>query len=334
MGDPNGIGPELILKALEELKDRKDRRIVLYGSKNVLEHYRDLLQLQPPAVQAIDEVEELEEGNAGIIETWNGAFGPEPGNASKEAGNFAYQALYRASSDLREGKLDALVTAPLNKWTVRTEERPFPGHTEFLTSFFGVDGTLMLMMSGGLRVGLVTGHIPLQKVVKDLSKDLILGKTRILERSLRFDLGIERPRIAVLGLNPHAGESGMLGDEEERSIGPAIEQGRRAEGMELSGPFPADGLFGSDALREYDAVLAMYHDQGLGPFKALSFGRGVNFTAGLPIVRTSPDHGTAYGIAGKGIASSTSFLEAIEKGSQLFKTRLASGMADPPPFSP
>ncbi len=301
MGDPNGIGPETILKLLEAEEHPEGCWPIVYGSEQVLEHYRKLLGLRGDGVKA----------SLDLVECWEEDLSLEPGKPTKEAGEFAFRSLKRATEDIAQGDLDALVTAPLNKWTVRTDERPFPGHTEFLTERFGAEDSLMFMISEKLRVGVVTGHIPLHEVPSSIQEKRILRKLEILEQSLRFDLGIEEPKIALTGLNPHAGESGMLGKEETSIIGPTLEKARREHARRCEGPFSADGLFGSEDLARFDAVLAMYHDQGLIPFKALTFGRGVNFTAGLPIVRTSPDHGTGYSIAGQGKASSSSMRNAI-----------------------
>lgn len=310
MGDPNGISPEVILKCFQDRRMLEFCDSVIYGSPEVLAHYKELLNLKTADPEEINEPSDAVPGKINLIRTWDKGFTPEPGKASPQAGDYAFQALEKATEDIAQGGIDAMVTAPLNKHSVEKQDRFFPGHTEYLTRYANMDDSLMLLMSDGLRVGVVSGHVPLQKAPEEITEERILRKLEILENSLRQDLLIEKPLIAVLGLNPHAGESGMLGSEEGEIILPAIEKARE-KGTYCFGPFAADGYFGSEELGKYDAVLAMYHDQGLAPFKALSFGRGVNFTAGLPIVRTSPDHGTAFGIAGKGEASPSSFRNAI-----------------------
>ncbi len=320
-GDPNGIGPEVILKCFQDPAVLENCDPVLYGSLEVLLHYREMLALEGPELHGIETPEASTPGRMAICNTWEGSFQLKPGEPDAQAGAFAFKALERASSDIREGKLDALLTAPLNKHSVRSTGMEFPGHTEYLTACSKADDALMFMLSERLRVGLVTGHIPLKDVARAIDKEKLLRKLRILKESLVRDFRIENPSIAVTGLNPHAGESGMLGTEEKELIAPALERARTASRIDCSGPFPADGLFGSNELQEYDAVLAMYHDQGLTPFKALTFEQGVNFTAGLPFVRTSPDHGTAFSIAGLGKASPASFRNALYTAIYLYRNR-------------
>jgi len=234
----------------------------------------------------------------------------QPGKVTPEAGQAALACLERAIEDLKAGKLDALITGPINKHNMQSETFRFPGHTEYLAEAFGVPDDLMFMVGETLRVGVVTGHMPLVRVKQNVTRNAINQKLTMMMQSLRVDFGIQKPRIAVLGLNPHAGENGLLGTEEQETISPVIEEWRK-KGELVYGPFPADGFFGTRGYRKYDAVLAMYHDQGLIPFKAIAFEEGVNFTAGLPIVRTSPDHGTAYDIAGENLADATSLTQAI-----------------------
>jgi 4-hydroxythreonine-4-phosphate dehydrogenase len=234
----------------------------------------------------------------------------QPGKVTPEAGLAAFACLTRAVEDLKAGKLHGLVTAPINKHNIQSEAFTFPGHTEYLAHAFGVSDNLMFMVSDILKVGVVTGHVPISRVKQGIHKGAIAQKLEMMTKSLKQDFGIRRPKIAVLGLNPHAGERGLLGTEENDIITPLINE-LRQKGQLIYGPFPADGFFGTRAYRKYDAVLAMYHDQGLIPFKSIAFDEGVNFTAGLPAVRTSPDHGTAYDIAGKGVADETSMVQAI-----------------------
>jgi 4-hydroxythreonine-4-phosphate dehydrogenase len=245
----------------------------------------------------------------------------EMGQPSRLAGQLAFLALEHFFADWRQGSVDALVTLPVNKSTMQSAEFAFPGHTEYLADRTNSESALMLMLSDRLRVGVVTGHIPLRRVSELLNSERILEKVRQLHQTLRRDFEIERPRIAILGVNPHAGEGGMLGTEEMSILAPAIEQANR-EGMIVVGALPADGFFGSGAWKHYDAVLAMYHDQGLVPFKTIAFDGGVNYTAGLPLVRTSPAHGTAYGLVGKLEASCEPFRQAVYAAIQIYKARL------------
>ena len=320
-GDPNGIGPELIIKCFKDQQVLEGIDPILYGSPELFAYYQEKLGLSGLDIEEIEGAEASLPERVDLCRSWEGAFTPQPGLADKASGEFAFKALEKASSDIGEGKLDALLTAPLNKHSVQSNGRDFPGHTEFLTGFLNVQDSLMFMLSEGLRVGLLTGHLPVKDVPSSIDEGKLLRKLQIMESSLIRDLGFEKPCIAVLGLNPHAGESGMLGSEEGDLISPTIEKAREQQNIQCFGPFPADGLFGSGELEKYDAVLAMYHDQGLTPFKALSFGRGVNFTAGLPIIRTSPDHGTGYGIAGTGKASPDSFRNALFMARDLYRNR-------------
>lgn len=322
-GDPNGVGPETILRCFEDRRVLEMCTPIVYGSEEVLIFYRELLGIDGVDIEEIDDVSDARPQVLNLISTWEGGFKPEPGKKDGEAGEFAFRSLEKAAADIAEGKVGAMLTAPLHKRTVQTKERDFPGHTEYLTKYANMEEALMLMVNEELRVGVVSGHVPLGEVSSDLSQERIERKLEILEASLRQDFLIEKPLIAVLGLNPHAGESGMLGTEEKDMIIPALERCRNEKGIHCFGPYPADGFFGSRELGNYDAALAMYHDQGLAPFKALSFGRGVNFTAGLPIVRTSPDHGTAFGISGMGKASPTSFRNALYLALDLQRNRLA-----------
>jgi 4-hydroxythreonine-4-phosphate dehydrogenase len=236
------------------------------------------------------------------------------------AGEAAYLALEQAVNDLKAGKIDVLITAPVNKEAIQSNKFNFPGHTEYLADQFGVKEPLMLLISEGIKVGVVVGHAPLRNVAEMITKELILSKLKILHHSLVADFACTNPRIAVLGLNPHAGDNGLLGDEEQRIIKPALLEAENM-GITALGPYPADGFFGSGNYNKFDAILAMYHDQGLAPFKALTFDRGVNYTAGLPVIRTSPGHGTAFDIAGENLASFESFLEAMYFAIDIFKNR-------------
>jgi 4-hydroxythreonine-4-phosphate dehydrogenase len=244
----------------------------------------------------------------------------ELGKSTAEAGISSFDALDRATSDLKKGYIDALITAPINKDNIQSENFKFPGHTEFLAEAFETKDYVMLMVSETMKIGVVTTHIPISQVAQSLSKEAILSKIRIIAKSLQQDFAITRPRIAVFGLNPHAGDNGLLGSEEKEIILPAIIQAKK-EGIIALGPYPADGFFGSEDYRKFDAILAMYHDQGLIPFKLASFDRGVNYTAGLPVIRTSPAHGTAYSLAGEDKASPESFREALYLAIDIYKNR-------------
>jgi 4-hydroxythreonine-4-phosphate dehydrogenase len=255
-----------------------------------------------------------------IITCWEEDHEIQPGKTTVEAGRMALISLQRATEDVLAGRLDGVVTSPINKHNMQSDEFRFPGHTEFFTEKSGAKDSLMLMCSEEMRIGVVTGHIPLASVSSALSKEKILSKINILYKSLRNDFGIQKPRIAILGLNPHAGESGMIGNEEQEMIVPLLED-LKNKGILVFGPYSADGFFGKQLFRKFDAVLALYHDQGLAPFKALSFDSGVNFTAGLPFTRTSPDHGTAYDIAGKNQANEESFRQAVFLAVDVVKAR-------------
>jgi 4-hydroxythreonine-4-phosphate dehydrogenase len=308
LGDINGIGPEVVLKALADPRILDMMTPVVYGSSKVLGYYRKALKMshfqyhhmQGPAL----------EGQVNVVNCWQEVIEIQMGQSNPEGGKAALLALQKAVEDLKGGRIEGIVTAPINKQNIQSEEFKFPGHTEFFTKAFDTKDSLMLLCSGSLRVGVVTGHVPLQEVPQLITKERVQYKLNILERSLRQDFGIGKPRIAVLGLNPHAGEEGLLGTEEQEVIIPVI-QDIKQKGRLVFGPFPADGFFGSGAYQKFDGILAMYHDQGLIPFKTLAFEQGVNYTAGLPIVRTSPDHGTAYDIAGQNIASESSMREAL-----------------------
>lgn len=311
LGDYNGIGPEVILKALQYNRLQKICTPVIYGSMRVLNRYRSLLNLKDWNLNGVPTIGQISHKMTNVITCWPDQNQDiQPGVVTAEAGQAAFASLQRAVDDLKAGKLDALVTAPINKYNIQSEEFKFPGHTEYLAQEFGVDDNLMFMVSERLRVGVVTGHVPLGRVRQNVTRERIAQKLTLMMQSLKQDFGIEKPKIAVLGLNPHAGEEGLLGNEEQDIIKPLLAEWLN-KGHLVFGPYPADGFFGTRGYRHFDAVLAMYHDQGLIPFKAIAFDEGVNFTAGMPIVRTSPDHGTAYDIAGKDLADETSMLQAI-----------------------
>ncbi|MGP1362640.1 MAG: 4-hydroxythreonine-4-phosphate dehydrogenase PdxA [Bacteroides sp.] len=321
-GDCNGIGVEILIRSLLDSMFVEQFVPVIYGSGRVLAYYRKALNIQGLQVFAVKNAAEAHPRRINLVEVAN----PEPvmvemGQPSRLAGQLAFLALEHFFADWRQGSVDALVTLPVNKSTMQSAEFVFPGHTEYLADRTNSESALMLMLSDRLRVGVVTGHVPLRRVSELLSSERILEKVRQLHQTLRRDFEIERPRIAILGINPHAGEGGMLGTEEMSILAPAIEQANR-EGMIVVGALSADGFFGSGAWKHYDAVLAMYHDQGLVPFKTIAFDGGVNYTAGLPLVRTSPAHGTAYGLVGKLEASCEPFRQAVYAAIQIYKARL------------
>ncbi len=325
IGDYNGIGPEVILKALSDNKMLRLCTPIIYGSMKVFTKYRKLLNLEDWMLNPIKTPSQVNPKRTNIINCWDDQnLEIEPGKVTKEAGEGAYLSLKAAADDLKSGLIEAIVTAPINKYNIQNEEFKYAGHTEFFAENFpvneGKNDSLMFLVSERLRVGVVTGHIPLEEVKASLNQEKITSKIQAMARSLQQDFGIQKPRIAVLGLNPHAGEEGLLGNEEKEIILPAM-QLLKNKGMLLYGPFPADGFFGQGSYKKYDAVLAMYHDQGLIPFKTIAFEDGVNFTAGLSVVRTSPDHGTAYNIAGKNVADETSMREAIFAACDIVKKR-------------
>lgn len=310
IGDVNGIGIEVILKTFSDNRLFDYCTPVIYGSARALAYHRKVLRMEEFTYHSINTIEEAKHGLVNVINCWKEDINITIGRHNKQSGTFAFSALEIATQDLQRGALSALVTAPVNKNQISNADNNFTGHTEYLTQKFKATESLMLLVSDKLKVGLVTNHLPIKDVAACLNEKIILQKLQIMYDSLCRDFGLIRPKIAVLALNPHAGDDGLIGREDTEIIKPAVEKAQAANKL-VFGPFAADGFFGSALYRQFDAILAMYHDQGLIPFKALSFGHGVNFTAGLPIVRTSPDHGTAYDIAGKGIASEESFRSAV-----------------------
>ena len=320
MGDPNGIGPEVILKAFNDSRLFDDLIPVIYGSRPILSYYKKLMPNYNTSYAEVNSVDNVAPKQINVINIWENDFEVQPGKATSMGGQFSFMALESATSDLASGKIDVLITAPINKKTIQNDSFNFPGHTEYLTKMSNAEESLMLMVLDDLRVGVATNHIPVSTIAKALSIELLCAKISILNQSLITDFGINSPKIAVLGLNPHAGENGLLGSDEDEIIKPAIDKIKNS-GVLAFGPFPADGFFGSKNLSAYDGVLAMYHDQGLIPFKAIAGGTGVNYTAGLPIVRTSPDHGTAYDIAGENKANSNSLRNAVYLACDIYRQR-------------
>ncbi len=329
-GDTNGIGYEVILKLLEDNRICDLCNVVVYGSAKAASFYRKAMELPQVQLQRIESAAEARDGVVNVINVVPEDLKIDPGQPSEIAGKAALAALEAAVADLRAGSVDVLVTAPIDKHTIQSPEFTFPGHTEYLESCLTDDSTpaecrkaLMMLCAGSLRVALVTTHLPLRKVADAITKENILEKLESFERSLRTDFAIEKPRIAVLSLNPHAGENGLLGDEEAEIIAPAIEEARNRRILAF-GPYASDGFFGAGNHTRFDGVLAMYHDQGLTAFKTLAMDAGVNFTAGLPCVRTSPDHGTGFDIAGKGLARPDSMREALYLAIDVFRNRARS----------
>lgn len=309
-GDINGISYEVIIKALMDPRMEELCTPVIFGSSKVLAYHRKALDIENFSAVSINSPSEARGDKAYIVNCVDENIRVELGKSTESAGLSSYEALKAATSALKEGEIDALVTGPVNKQNMQQGEFHYKGHTEYLQDSFGADEVMMLMVSDLMKVGLVTGHVPLAQVSSLITSRLIVKKLSILSKSMLTDFGIRNPRIAVLGLNPHAGEDGLLGKEEQNVLIPALEEAKKLKILAY-GPFPSDGFFGSGRFKQFDAVLAMYHDQGLAPFKALTMDSGVNFTAGLPEVRTSPAHGTAFDMAGKNTASVDSFRNAI-----------------------
>jgi len=321
IGDFNGIGPEIIIKTLMDNRICKFCTPVVFGSSKIFSRYKKILQIEGFQYQSLGENTPLNPKKANIMNCWEDNLDIKPGKVRQEAGRSAFLALQKSVEFLKSGQIEAVVTAPINKDNIQSPEFQYPGHTEFYTESFTKNvESLMLLVSDDLRVGTVTGHIPLRNIAESLTKEKIRQKLVILINTLKKDFGIQRPKVAVLGLNPHAGENGLLGKEEQDIIEPVLTELKK-KGNLVFGPFPSDGFFGTASYQKYDAVLAMYHDQGLIPFKTLAFDTGVNFTAGLPIIRTSPDHGTAYGIAGRKKADESSFRAALFLACDIVKSR-------------
>ncbi len=319
-GDCNGIGYEVILKTFADPRLAEMFTPVIYGSKKYLYYYRKELALESVNFQLLENINAVQPKKINLVNCVDDAEEIQPGVVAKAAGIGSLQALERATKDLLENKIHALITAPINKDNIQSEEFKFPGHTEYLEKACGAADSLMFLVSPDLKIGVVTGHVPVAQVAGKISIDKILSKLTLMNKSLKNDFLIRKPKIAVLGLNPHAGDNGLLGKEEIEIISPAIAKAK-AEGIFAHGPYSADGFFGNGMYKNFDGVLGMYHDQGLIPFKTLSFGSGVNFTAGLPIVRTSPDHGTAYEIAGQNKADESSFRNAIYSAMDILANR-------------
>ena len=322
VGDLNGIGAEVILKTFQNNLMFDLCTPIVYASTKALSYQKKILNLKID-LHGITHVNQAFHNKLNVLNLWREPVPIEPGKPTEEIGRYAVDSFVKAVEALKRGEIDVLVTAPFNKETIQSDAFEFPGHTDYLAQ--ELDGkALMFMVSDDLRIGLVTDHLPLKYVSQQVTETKIIDKINTMSQSLIQDFGIEKPRIAVLGLNPHCGDGGIIGKEDDEIIRPAIKQMQEA-GQLVYGPYAADSFFGSNNYKKFDAVLAMYHDQGLIPFKTLSFGKGVNYTAGLNKIRTSPDHGTAYEIAGKNVADLSSFREAVYKAIDIFRNRKEYG---------
>lgn len=321
-GDSNGIGYEVIIKSLADARTLDSFTPVIYGSSKLMGFYRKTVHnIENMDINVIQNARDAKPKVINLVNCLPDSVFAEPGHQSPEGAKAAITALERAVEDAREGLIDVLVTGPINKRGMSDSGFPYTGHTEYLQSKFGADEVTMLMVSDQIKVGVVTGHIPLGEVSSKISVDSILRKLRVMKKSLQEDFGIIEPKIAVLGLNPHCGDGGLIGDEERTIILPAVKAACE-EGIMAFGPYSSDGYFGLGHYSRFDATLAMYHDQGLAPFKSISFADGVNYTAGLPVVRTSPDHGTGFDVAGRDMADPRSMMQAIYTAIDIFRHRL------------
>lgn len=319
-GDVNGIGYEVLLKCFSDTRMFENCTPILYGSSKVASYHKKLINATDFPFINIRTVEQAEASKFNILNIIQDEVKIDIGQPTEIGGRLAAMSLDYACHDLMQGKLDALVTNPINKKNIQSDKFNFPGHTEYLTNKFGVEESLMIMTCHDLHIGIMTNHLSLSQVPKVLNRELILRKLQVMDSSLKRDFGIRMPKIAVLALNPHAGDRGLIGTEDDSIVAPAIREAFD-NGILAFGPYPADGFFGNGTFREFDGVMALYHDQGLIPFKLMSFTEGVNFTAGLPYVRTSPSHGTAYEIAGKNIASAQSFRNAVFLAMDIIRNR-------------
>lgn len=320
IGDTNGIGLEVILKTLAHNSIFEYCTPIVYGHTKVASYHRKALGLGDFTFNVINDTSSANPKKANLINCWEEDVKIDLGVSNETGGKYALLSLEKATDALLKGEIDALVTAPINKHNIQSETFKFPGHTEYLQERSNSADVLMFMVSEDIRVGVVTGHIPVKEISQNITKEKIVKKLLLMNESLKKDFWKEKPKIAVLGLNPHAGDNGLLGKEEEEIIIPAIQEAFD-KGVICFGPYPADGFFGKGTHKQFDAVLAMYHDQGLIPFKTIAFGTGVNYSAGLKIVRTSPDHGTGYDIAGKNLADPSSFIEAVFAAIHIVKNR-------------
>lgn len=320
LGDINGIGPETVIKALLDNRLSEFCTPVIYGSTKIINYWKKAIAQNDFNINSIRSIEQIHTKKINLINCWEEDVEISIGNATANGGKYAFKSLEAATKDLKEGKIHALVTAPLNKDNVNTPQFSFKGHTEYLAQQDNNNSYLMMLVSEDIKVGLVTGHMPLKDVAANITAELIFKKIKTINQTLRQDFNQAKPRIAILGLNPHAGDNGLLGNEDKDLITVACKQAQE-QNILAYGPYPADGFFGNKAYLKFDAVLAMYHDQGLIPFKLLGFENGVNYTAGLSFIRTSPDHGTAYDIAGKNKANENSLRQAVYLAIDLVRKR-------------
>ncbi|NHM05977.1 4-hydroxythreonine-4-phosphate dehydrogenase PdxA [Flavobacterium sp. CYK-4] len=319
IGDLNGIGSEVVLKTFEDSRMLECCTPVIFANVKILSFVKKTFE-STSMLHGIDQLSQIVPGKINVLNLWKESVELNFGVNDENVGKYAIKSFTAATQALKEGLVDVLVTAPINKYNIQSEEFKFPGHTDYLNQ--ELEGNaLMLMVQDNLRVGLLTDHVPVNEVAKQLTPELIRKKIETVRQTLVQDFGINKPKIAVLGLNPHSGDNGVIGKEEVEVMMPVIRD-LFSKGSLVFGPFPADGFFGSNQYEKFDAVIAAYHDQGLIPFKTLSFGKGVNYTAGLDKIRTSPDHGTAYDIAGKGMADHNSFKEAVYLAIDVFHSRI------------
>lgn len=320
-GDSNGIGYEVIIKALSDERILDQFTPVVYGSPKIFAFYcKTIPEIERLNVCIINDASQIQQKKINILDCLSENAYAEPGTPTATSAKDAITALSRAIKDIKNNKIDVLVTGPINKKSMNNQGFNFPGHTEFLQEEFGVKDLIMLMVSNRIKLGVVTGHIPLKDVPAAITEEKILSKLRLMKSSLESDFAVLDPTIAVLSLNPHSGDGGLLGTEEKEIIIPAIKKAQE-EGIRVFGPFSPDGYFGLGKYQQFEATLAMYHDQGLSPFKTIAFSDGVNYSAGLPIVRTSPDHGTAFELAGRDISDATSMRSAIFEAIDIYKRR-------------
>ncbi len=318
IGDLNGVGPEVVLKTFEDTRMTEFCTPVIFANVKIISFIKKALNLNCN-VHGIDKLDQLVPGKINVLNVWKEGVNIEFGKNDDVVGGYAVKSFVAALDALKQKQIDVLVTAPINKYNIQSDEFKFPGHTDYLDQELDGDA-LMLMVNDGLRVGLLTDHVPVSEVAQHLNEELILKKIHTINKSLKQDFRINKPKIAVLGFNPHSGDNGVIGREDEDVIKPALKKLFEA-GVLVFGPFSADSFFGNGSYEKYDAVIAAYHDQGLIPFKTLSFGNGVNYTAGLSGIRTSPDHGTAYDVAGQGVADANSFKEAVYLALDVFHHR-------------
>jgi len=318
VGDLNGVGIEVILKTFEDSRMLEFCTPIVFGSSKSVSFHKKAVGIET-GIHGVDRLDKAVHNKLNLLNVWKDMVDLELGTPTAESGKYAFESLRRATEALKKGDVDVLVTAPIDKHNIASEDFDFAGHTEYLEQQLQGE-SLMILMTDELRVGLITGHLPLKDVASAIDKERIMRKVEIMHESLKTDFNINKPRIAVLGLNPHCGDKGVIGTEDDEIVAPAIAELQK-KGRLVYGPYAADGFFGSANYKNFDGVMAMYHDQGLAPFKTIAFGHGVNFTAGLEKIRTSPDHGTAFAIAGQGKADHQSFREALFTAIELFKAR-------------